>query len=108
MGKAGQFRMPALGASLAALTLAASGVIGGASTALQAVVARPMVSQVADYVQLTHSETPPTQAQCASAGRRCHTPGSTRSAYNLAPLYDQGFDGSGVTVAVVDSYGSDT
>src|SRR3954447_22787463 len=64
--------------------------------------------QVSDYVQLTHSETPPTQAQCNSAGRRCFTPQSTRAAYNVNPLYSQGYDGSGRTVAIVDSYGSDT
>src|SRR3954470_14329549 len=64
--------------------------------------------QVSDYVQLTKSETPPTQPQCASAGRRCFDPQSTRAAYNVNPLYAQGFDGSGRTIAVVDSYGSDT
>src|SRR3954447_25850719 len=64
--------------------------------------------QVSDYVQLTHSETPPTQAQCNSAGRRCFTPQSTRAAYNVNPLYAQGYTGSGRTIAVVDSYGSDT
>jgi subtilase family serine protease len=68
-------------------------------------VPRPRVS---DYVQLTHSETPPTQAQCNSAGRRCFTPQSTRAAYDVNPLYAQGYDGSGRTIAIVDSYGSDT
>jgi subtilase family serine protease len=68
-------------------------------------VPHPLVS---DFVQLTKSETPPTQAQCASAGRRCFTPQSTRAAYNVNPLYLQGYDGSGRTIAVVDSYGSDT
>src|SRR3954451_9997236 len=64
--------------------------------------------QVSDYVQLTSSETPPTQAQCTSAGRRCFTPQSTRAAYDVNPLYAQGYNGSGRTIAVVDSYGSDT
>src|SRR4029077_10860946 len=63
---------------------------------------------VADYVQMTTSETPPTQAQCNSAMRRCFDPQSTRAAYNLAPLYLAGHDGRGVTIAIVDSYGSDT
>jgi subtilase family serine protease len=66
---------------------------------------RPMVS---GYEQLTASETPPTQAQCNSAGRRCFNPASLRSAYNLQSLYDGGIDGRGMTIAVVDSYGSDT
>jgi subtilase family serine protease len=61
-----------------------------------------------DYQQLTTSQTPPTEAQCFSVGRRCFTPQSTRAAYNLQPLYDSGIDGRGITIAIVDSYGSDT
>jgi subtilase family serine protease len=63
---------------------------------------------VSDYAWITGSETPPTQAQCFSAGRRCFTPDGIRAAYNIAPLYAQGFDGRGVTIAIVDSFGSDT
>jgi subtilase family serine protease len=63
---------------------------------------------VSDFQQLTNSETPPTQAQCNSVNRRCFNPQSLRSAYNLAPLYGQGIDGRGVTIAIVDSFGSDT
>jgi subtilase family serine protease len=63
---------------------------------------------LSDYQQLTTSTTPPTQAQCFSVGRRCFTPQSTRAAYNITPLYDAGFDGRGMTIAIVDSYGSDT
>jgi len=63
---------------------------------------------VSDYVQISASTTPPTQAQCFSVGRRCFSPQATRAAYNLLPLYAQGFDGRGQTIAVVDAYGSDT
>ncbi len=63
---------------------------------------------VADYTQLTTSAVPPTQAQCASVGRRCFTPQAIQAAYNLGPLYAQGLDGRGQTIAIVDSYGSDT
>jgi subtilase family serine protease len=63
---------------------------------------------VAEYTQLTTSATPPTQAQCASVGRRCFSPQAIRAAYNLAPLYDAGYDGRGQTIAIVDAYGSDT
>jgi len=87
-------------------TAAGGGLAGG--TTLESVRSAVLHPAVADYVQLTTSETPPTQAQCASAGRRCHSPASTRSAYNLQALYDDGFDGSGITIAVVDSYGSDS
>jgi subtilase family serine protease len=63
---------------------------------------------VAEYFQMTSSTTPPTEAQCLSVGRTCFTPQAVQSAYNLAPLYNAGHDGSGVTIAIVDSYGSDT
>jgi subtilase family serine protease len=41
-------------------------------------------------------------------GRTCFTPQAIQSAYDLGPLYHQGFDGRGTTIAIVDSYGSDT
>jgi subtilase family serine protease len=63
---------------------------------------------VSDWTQVNQSERPPTEAQCFSAGRRCFTPQSVRAAYNLNPLYEQGLNGRGKTIAVVDSYGSDT
>ena len=74
-------------------------------TAAHGVLMHPTAS---DYVQVSSSETPPTEAQCFSVGRRCFTPQSTRAAYNVNPLYADGFDGTGTTIAVVDSYGSDT
>ncbi len=52
--------------------------------------------------------TPPTEAQCYSAGRRCFTPQSMQSSYNIASLLAAGKEGQGETIAVVDSYGSDT
>jgi subtilase family serine protease len=92
--------------TLGALSLsAATTTVTTTATPAHGVVMRPTVS---DYVQVSSSETPPTQAQCASAGRRCFAPQATRAAYNLNPLYDQGKDGTGTTIAVVDSYGSDT
>ena len=54
---------------------------------------------VAEYTQLTTSTVPPTQAQCASAGRRCFSPQSIRAAYNLQPLYNAGLNGRGVDAA---------
>jgi subtilase family serine protease len=61
-----------------------------------------------DAAFISGSETPPTAAQCFSAGRRCFTPAAIQSAYNVGPLYRRGLNGSGVTIAIVDSYGSDT
>jgi subtilase family serine protease len=82
-------------------------LVGGPGSASPAALPTPHPT-VSDYVQLTTSETPPTQAQCNSVGRRCFTPQSTRASYNLNPLYAAGFDGTGVTIAIVDAYGSDT
>jgi subtilase family serine protease len=63
---------------------------------------------VSDYAQISASETPPTEAQCFSAGRRCFSPQAIRASYNLLPLHAAGKDGSGRTIAIVDSWGSDT
>ena len=92
-------------AAVAAVLWLVLGLFTGGSVAAGPPAVHP---QVSDYVQLTKSETPPTQAQCASAGRRCFNPKSTRAAYNVNPLYAAGHDGTGRTIAVVDSYGSDT
>jgi subtilase family serine protease len=67
-----------------------------------------MYPAVAEYTFISGSETPPTETQCNSVGRRCFTPQSTRAAYDVQPLYDEGLDGTGMTIAIVDSYGSDT
>ena len=90
-------------AGLAVLAALAAGRGSSGSVALPS--PRPTLS---DYVQLTTSETPPSQPQCNSAGRRCFTPQSTRASYNLNPLYAAGIDGRGVTIAIVDAFGSDT
>jgi subtilase family serine protease len=63
---------------------------------------------VSDYSFISGSTTPPTQAQCASAGRRCFSPQAIQASYNLQPLYDAKDEGQGMTIAIVDSYGSDT
>lgn len=89
--------------SIATLGMAIAGPASAAPAAVA--VFHPTV---ADYVQMTTSDTPPTEAQCFSVGRRCFNPQTTQAAYNLAPLYAAGFNGRGVTIAIVDSYGSDT
>src|SRR5947208_477500 len=89
----------------AAMALAAvmfSGVRGARTTVP---LPHPVVN---DYEQIATSQTPPTQAQCASVGRRCFSPQAIRASYNVPPLYAGGFDGRGQTIAIVDSYGSDT
>jgi subtilase family serine protease len=87
------------------LALAGTFTAPATGAVVTAVAVYPTVSE---YTQLTTSTTPPTQAQCASAGRRCFTPQTVRAAYNVGPLYASGYDGRGQTIAIVDSWGSDT
>ena len=93
----GRFAIGALGAVAA---LPAPGAVAAAG-----VVMHPTVS---DYAQISTSTTPPNEAQCISVGRTCFTPQALQSAYNLGPLYSAGFNGQGMTIAIVDSFGSDT
>src|SRR2546428_7470691 len=80
--------------------------VGGSPQAVTSVVTfRPAVS---DFEFIAASESPPTQAQCASVSRRCFNPTAMQNSYNLGPLYTQGFDGHGITIGIVDSFGSDT
>jgi subtilase family serine protease len=62
---------------------------------------------VSDFTYLGASETPPTQADCASVGRRCFGPKAMENAYNVTPLISKGLDGRGRTIAIVDSFGYD-
>ncbi|MFJ7248120.1 protease [Kitasatospora sp. NPDC098652] len=101
-------------AGASSLALAASGalaapVVGGTVAGSAVTADYPTVHPtVADYAQVSASTTPPTPAQCAGAGRRCFDPQAIRAAYHLGPLYAGGFDGRGQTIAILDSYGSDT
>src|SRR2546427_11536204 len=80
--------------------------VGGPPQVVTSVVTfHPAVS---DFQFVTASETPPTQAQCASVGRRCFNATAMQNSYNLGPLYIQGLDGKGITIGIVDSFGSDT
>ena len=78
---------------------------GPTGVAAAGVVMHPTVS---DYAQISSSTTPPSEAQCESVGRTCFTPQAIQSAYDLGPLYAAGLNGRGITIAIVDSYGSDT
>jgi subtilase family serine protease len=37
-----------------------------------------------------------------------YSPNEVRTAYNLAPLYNAGYDGSGETIVIIDAFGSST
>ena len=50
---------------------------------------------------------PPTDATCrASSGGPCYSPQEMRTAYGVAPLIADGYDGTGETIVIVDSFGS--
>jgi hypothetical protein len=72
---------------LLALLTSAVLSLGSATVAVAPVVAATIHPAVSDYVQVSTSATPPTEAQCYSVGRRCFTPQSIRTSYNLqAPV----------------------
>src|SRR5262245_55997006 len=102
----------ALGLACLFSAAAVMAATGGRSSAVASV--HPLVG---DYAQVSASTTPPTEAQCFTvnfdptvphSGRRCFTPQAIYAAYNLNTLYGQGITGKGYTIAIVDSYGSDT
>jgi subtilase family serine protease len=90
--------------ALAAATLAMSSAAGTVAAA----GAPALMPAVSDVKLVSTSETPPSEADCFAVGRRCFSPQAFWAAYNLRPLFAAGLDGSGMTVAIVDSYGSDT
>ena len=91
---------------VAAAAVVVAATMGRSGRQAQALpMPRPTVSE---FEQLSTSATPPTEAQCFSAGRRCFTPQSMTASYDVTPLYAGGNKGQGRTIAIVDSYGSDT
>src|SRR5262249_46372474 len=48
------------------------------------------------------------EAQCNARGRRCFNPAAIAGAYNYAGLHASGITGRGKTIALVDSFGSQT
>jgi subtilase family serine protease len=73
----------------------------GAAPPVAAPFARPLAS--------THALKPPTTSQClANIGIACYSPIQYQQAYDMNPLYGQGLTGKGMTIALVDSFGSPT
>jgi subtilase family serine protease len=94
--------------SLSALAAALLSLgIGAGPIAPAAVTAAPRPLAV-DFEQVGAALTPPTEAQCNALGRRCFAPAALQNAYNLSALYAANNRGQGITVAVVDSFGSNT
>jgi subtilase family serine protease len=101
----------------AALVVALLALAGAVMTAIALsssshAAALPIPQPATDTAQFVKAgTTPPSNADCEAvkpAGITCFTPQAVQSAYNLGPLYEAGWTGKGVTIAIVDSYGSDT
>jgi len=63
---------------------------------------------IGDWLFLSSGTTPPSQAACNTVGRRCFDPAAMANSYNYASLLGSGNEGQGKTIAVVDSFGSNT
>ncbi len=91
----------------AAAAPAASALAAPAASALAGVVVQPGVI----HAGRAHGAqaAPPGTAACLQDYRvACYGPAQIRQAYHLGPLYAQGVTGRGVTIVIVDSYGSPT
>jgi subtilase family serine protease len=93
----------ALALVLAGLAALAAALTSPGSARAAYPVPRPAVSDF-QFIKATT----PTEADCEAVARTCFTPQALQSAYNVGPLYQQGLTGKGMTIAIVDSYGSDT
>src|SRR5215831_13602301 len=92
--------------TLSALVLALAATAGHEKVAPHALpLPQPMFSNAR---LISASTTVPTEADCFAVGVRCFTPHSMQNSYNLGPLYAAGNKGQGQTIAIIDSYGSDT
>jgi subtilase family serine protease len=96
-------------------TLVVAALTALAAMAVQAAVAPTPVHSVAvhpfvvGHIAAGSRTTPYTTAICRSVLRiSCYDPNQIRQAYDLAPLSAEGLNGSGRTIAIVDSFGSPT
>ncbi len=63
----------------------------------------------ADHIAGKARTAPLKTSSCVAAlGIRCYAPGQFERAYNLGPLHAFGINGTGQTIAIVDSFGSPT
>src|SRR6266566_3728212 len=104
-----RLRAAVVAALVAAAVVAAIGGAAGRGTAKAAKALPAPHPTLSDYQFISGGTTPPTEAQCFASARprRCFAPQAIQASYNLGPLYAR-YDGTGMTIAVVDSWGSDT
>jgi subtilase family serine protease len=61
------------------------------------------------HLQRESAQRPPTTAECEQSLQiACYNPAQIQRAYNLPALYSRGVTGKGVTIVIVDPYGSPT
>jgi subtilase family serine protease len=96
-----------VGGSIAVCVLAFAALVAVLTGPAHAKTAYPVPHPTVTDFQFI-SATTPSQADCAAVGRTCFTPQAIQSAYNVGPLYARDYDGRGMTIAIFDSYGSDT
>jgi len=96
-----------LAAAAVVCVMAGLAVIAAAQTGAGHAQAYPVPHPTVSDYQFIKATTP-TQADCAAVGRTCFTPQAIQSAYNVGPLHKAVWNGKGITIAIVDSYGSDT
>jgi subtilase family serine protease len=112
-------RTAALAASAGALAVAVVAAVAPALPAASAASAAsatlagnsPRISVEPGIIRLPMMarQAPSTTAQCERAYKiACYEPGQIRDAYSLPALYAKGITGRGVTIAIVDSFGSPT
>jgi subtilase family serine protease len=99
-------------ASVAAVTTSAPArpsARSSAQAAQAASVAQVTVSPGAISLPYAPGQGPSTTAQCEKLdGIACFEPAQLRAAYHLPALYAKGVTGKGVTIMIVDSFGSPT
>ena len=102
------------GSSLAQMVAAsAMALFGGGAAAVAvpaAVAAVRLVPNSTGHVLFTSNlAQPPTTAECETAfDIACYQPFQLQSAYDLQPLFNQGINGRGEPIVIVDAYGSPT
>lgn len=89
-------------ASLAALALpGAPAVVSSTPSAVPMIVVGPVIKSA--------STSPPSASSCKTAyGIACYGPAQMAAEYNYGPAYGAGYNGSGQTIVIFDSYGSPT
>ncbi len=93
--------------TFASAILTASSAFGFGASAVQQL---PIVAPHPFIHEFGALKTPPTTSDCLNLifGFHCYQPFQLVKAYNLAPLHNDGIDGRGTTILIVDAFGSPT